>query len=68
MNEIGNTLPNGAEILAIDRTASIVLAKFRDREFVTWCIDRKDNCYWGHYFDEDIVSAGISFKERVAAA
>jgi hypothetical protein len=65
MNEI---LPNGAEVLAIDRTAGIVLAKFRGREFVTWGLDRKDNCFWGHYFDENIVAASKDFEARVKAA
>jgi hypothetical protein len=65
---MNNTLPNGAEILAIDRTAGIVLAFFRDSEYVTWGIDRKDNAYWGHYFDGDIVAATKDFEARVKAA
>lgn len=64
MLEVGQILPNGAEVLA--STHEVVLAKFRG-EFVTWKwgeIEGKVDCYWGHYHDKDIVAAAKEYEER----
>lgn len=54
-------LPNGAIVFA--KRPGVVLALYRG-DFVTWCIDDEQNCFWGHYFRRDIVAAVASFNKR----
>jgi hypothetical protein len=57
-------LSNGAEVLAIDFSKGVVLAKNHNGKFVTWRTRRNDSgaydCDSGHYFNHD--------KERDARA
>lgn len=48
-----NTLPNGAEIVAIDFERQIVLAYNEGAylPYVTWEFDEEMNCYCGNYFE-----------------
>lgn len=49
-------LNNGAEILAFKqrlRGVLVVLAKWKDNEYVTWVVDEKGDAYWGHYFNNE---------------
>jgi hypothetical protein len=56
---------NGAELLKRDEATGIVLAKFRDSEYVTWMTDADGIAYWGHYFAGDIVAASADYAERI---
>jgi hypothetical protein len=63
MNEF--KMNNGAEVLKRDEATGIVLAKFRDSEYVTWMTDDDGIAYWGHYFGDDIVAASADYAERI---
>lgn len=65
----GETLPNGAIVLAYKETKSTgsryVLAVWKRDEYVVWAIDGEKHTDWGHYFmDGDIVAAAKDFAER----
>jgi hypothetical protein len=73
-------LKNGADILAIDYEAGVVLAKRGGTgsnnapEYITWgfsnesgCSDSSSiECYWGHYFNDDYHEARQDYIERVS--
>lgn len=63
---VGETLRNGAIVLAHrpkPSCAGAVLCDWRG-EYVTWCIDREGNAFWGHYFQKDLVKAAQDFVDR----
>ena len=71
---MNRTLRNGAEILAIDFVAQVVLAKVNkgianDVEYITWQfntgIDGLET-FWGHYFLNDYPNAKADFLVRSA--
>lgn len=64
----GSVLPNGATALATAENqgnfrSTFVLAEFRG-EYVTWATDHEGNCYWGHYFQDDLLAAAKDLEER----
>lgn len=69
---MGATLPNGATLLlsrlrgdgAGGDGGYVVLAIVHDDEYVTWRADPAGNCYWGHYFQDDLAGAVRSYMER----
>jgi len=63
MNEF--KLTNGAELLKRDEATGVVLAKFRDSEYVTWRTSEDGSAFWGHYFNDDVVAAAEDFARRV---
>jgi hypothetical protein len=68
---VGDTIKNGATILAIHAIADriTVLCRFRgDREFVTWRLDTEGNAFWGHYCGTDRAAAEADFSERCEAS
>ena len=58
-------LKNGATLL--QREGNVVLARTH-RDYVTWEITDEGDCYWGHYFMDDLSEAMDDFRERVAKA
>lgn len=69
----GERLPNGATIVASRRVDLrppyyIVLAMWlrgrNDCEYVTWACDLAGECFWGHYYNEDIGAAVADYLGR----
>jgi hypothetical protein len=65
---LANCLRNGAIILDRYEVEScprwIVLAVWK-HEYVTWCVDKDGNSYWGHYH-KSIDKASADYSARVA--
>ncbi len=65
----GKTLPNGAIVIACSQSSHertfVVLALWRDAEYVTWITDEEGEAFWGRYFDEDLEPAVNDYFERV---
>jgi len=68
MFELGSILPNGAVVIEHDPQAGVVLARFRNAEYVTWRIGEDGDTYWGHYFGGDLGAAMADFRGRVNVA
>lgn len=63
---LGDTLKNGATVIAFDDKTKVVLAGSvagRVNEYITWSIDEDGNCYHGHYF-ASIQEAVKDFTDR----
>ena len=59
----GDTLPNGATVVAINRVSRVVLAKFRN-EYVSWRIGDNADTYWGRYYSEDYDESWERYMQR----
>lgn len=69
---VGETLPNGAKVVAFSATHQkvVVLAEWEKgglpndgKEYITWQLDEKKNAYWGHYYS-DFKDALADFEDR----
>jgi len=67
---IGQTLPNGARLVAISKgdSVGIIMATTDTGEYATWEFNgRWDNTYWGHYFKDDRKACLSDFLLRTKA-
>lgn len=57
----GDKLRNGATVVAVK--PGVVLAVWKDSEYVTWALNDENDTCWGHYF-QDFLSAVNDFNNR----